>query len=194
MPSNGDGHPAHWPQAIQKRLLDVALASVRHGVHHGRPLQIDPDAHPSYLHTPLAVFVTLFHHGSLRGCVGSIEPQCSVVEETARHAFAAAFHDPRFPALAASELPGLAIELSLLDTPQPMHFTDEAHLLTQLRPHVDGLILTCGSNRGTFLPVVWGHLPEPADFLASLKTKAGLPDDRLPPDATVHRYTATKLR
>ncbi|MFW6061129.1 MAG: AmmeMemoRadiSam system protein A [Phycisphaeraceae bacterium] len=191
---DGDGHPAHWPESERRRLLEVARASVRHGVHHGEPLEVDPATHPPRLRAPLAVFVTLLHTGSLRGCVGSLEPMATVVEETARHAYAAAFEDPRFAPLSAGELPGLDVELSVLDAPQPMPFADEADLLAQLRPGVDGLIVTCGDRRGTFLPAVWDHLPEPADFLAGLKAKAGLPADPLPREAAVHRYTATKLR
>ena len=189
-----DGHPAHWSDPLRQHLLDVARRSLHHGVQHGRPLRVDPGEHPEALRAPFAVFVTLFRHDALRGCIGSLEPEGAVVEETARNAFGAGFHDPRFHAVTVDELnDGLHVELSVLDVPEPVAFEDEADLLSKLRPHTDGLILTHAGRKGTFLPAVWQHVPEPAAFLSHLKAKAGLPDAPLPADAAVHRYTVTKI-
>ncbi len=44
-------------------------------------------------------------------------------------------------------------------------------------PFEDGIILSDGNRRGLFLPQVWDQLPDPKDFLAHLKRKAGLPID-----------------
>ena len=44
-------------------------------------------------------------------------------------------------------------------------------------PHRDGLILSSGGRRGTFLPSVWQQIPDPRAFLRALKAKAGLPPD-----------------
>ena len=60
--------------------------------------------------------------------------------------------------------------------------------MAQLRPGVDGLILQDGSARGTFLPSVWDSLPEPEDFLAHLKRKAGLPMSHWSDNLKVWRY------
>ena len=68
-------------------------------------------------------------------------------------------------------------------------FETEADLLSTLRPSVDGLILEWGGHRGTFLPQVWEQLPEPEDFLAHLKRKAGLRVDFWAPDVKIDRYT-----
>ncbi len=192
-PSHHDGHPDHWLATDREHLLEIARRAVHHGVQHGRPLTVDPDACPARLRKPAAVFVTLFYHAKLRGCVGSLQAQASLAEETARHAYGAAFRDPRFPPLTVAELAALTVELSVLGEPEPMSFTDEAHLIQQLRPRVDGVILSHGRSRGTFLPTVWEHLPEPTDFLTHLKHKAGLPRGPLPDGAVVQRYTATKI-
>jgi AMMECR1 domain-containing protein len=72
-----------------------------------------------------------------------------------------------------------------------MSFTSEADALAQLRPGIDGLILAYGNHRGTFLPQVWEQLPEPAQFLAHLKLKAGLPVQFWSDDITLARYTVT---
>jgi hypothetical protein len=70
-----------------------------------------------------------------------------------------------------------------------MTFATEADLLAQIRPGIDGLILTEGQARGTFLPSVWESLAEPRDFLNHLKRKAGLPADHWSDRVRVERYT-----
>ncbi len=47
-------------------------------------------------------------------------------------------------------------------------------------------------RRSTFLPQVWEQLPEPADFLAHLERKAGLPADFWHSDVRLWRYTVMK--
>lgn len=40
---------------------------------------------------------------------------------------------------------------------------------------MDGVIISKGLKRATFLPQVWKQLPRPDDFLSRLCLKAGLP-------------------
>jgi AMMECR1 domain-containing protein len=70
-----------------------------------------------------------------------------------------------------------------------MVFSSEADLLAQLQPGVDGLILSEGPSRGTFLPSVWAELPTPQLFLTQLKRKAGLAADYWSPEVRIWRYT-----
>jgi AMMECR1 domain-containing protein len=70
-----------------------------------------------------------------------------------------------------------------------MSFESEEDLQSQVRPGIDGLILTEGTRRGTFLPAVWEQLPDVRTFLAHLKLKAGLPADYWSPEVRVSRYT-----
>ena len=67
-------------------------------------------------------------------------------------------------------------------------FTSEEDLIAQLRPGVDGLIMTEGSNRGTFLPSVWENYPQAESFLKHLKIKAGLPASYWSGTIKVERY------
>ena len=108
-----------------------------------------------------------------------------------KNAVAAALRDPRFPPLQAAELDGVELEVTLLSPPEPMRFVDEADALAQLRPGEDGLLLSWGGHRSTFLPQVWESLPSPEAFLKSLKKKAGLATDFWHPDLELSRYTAT---
>lgn len=131
--------------------------------------------HPVWLDVPAATFVTLTLHDALRGCIGTLEAQRTLYDDVIHNARAAAFGDPRFPPLAADELPAVHIEISVLTAPQQLCFTDEADALRRLRPGVDGVIFEYGPYRSTFLPQVWEQLPEPVEFIAHLKQKAGLP-------------------
>ncbi len=135
------------------------------------------------------VFVTLFLHRRLRGCIGSTRAHRPLVQDVAINARAAAFRDPRFKPLTAEENRDLAISLSVLAPPQPMTAATEDDLLTQLRPGVDGLILRHGAARAVFLPVVWHSFPEPRDFFRQLKNKAGLASDVWSPEFRLARFT-----
>ncbi len=173
----------------QQQLLDLAEASIRHGLDHGRPLNPEPDEYPAIPTQAGASFVTLHRHGELRGCIGSLEAHQPLLVDVAHNAFAAAFSDPRFPPLEKSELPGLEMHISLLSPTTPIHFQSEAELLRQLRPGEDGLVLEEGRHRGTFLPSVWQQLPTAELFLRHLKQKAGLPPDYWSHTLRVSRYT-----
>jgi AMMECR1 domain-containing protein len=58
---------------------------------------------------------------------------------------------------------------------------------------MDGLLIDYGHHRSTFLPQVWEQLPEPRDFLMSLRRKAGLPPDFWEPEMRVSRYTVSAM-
>lgn len=163
--------------ALGRELLALARAAIaeRFGERFDAPppaLSADPA-----LRQPGATFVTLTEGGALRGCIGSLEAHRPLAEDVCENARAAAFGDPRFAPLTADELPRIRVEVSLLTPPTPIACSDEENLLAQLVPGKDGLILSFGPRRATFLPQVWEQLPEPRRFLAHLKQKAGLPAD-----------------
>lgn len=170
------------------RLLRIARNAI--GGHFGQMEQ--PVADSADLHQPGASFVTLTQQGDLRGCIGSLEAWRPLAEDVRANALAAAFRDPRFPPLTADEVPNTRIEVSLLTPAEPLPCRDEADALVQLRPHIDGIILSAGRHRATFLPQVWEQLPEPAVFLAQLKRKAGLAADYWGPDLVLQRYAVRK--
>jgi hypothetical protein len=176
--------------AERRALLDLARASIRHGLAEHRPLAIEPLDYPAALREPRAVFVTLNREGQLRGCIGHLQACQALAQDVAENAYAAAFRDPRFPPLAADELADLEVHISVLSPPEPLAVASQAELLERIRPGVDGLILEDDGHRGTFLPAVWESLPRPADFLRHLKVKAGLPPDYWSDALRVSRYTA----
>nr|VFK15400.1 MAG: hypothetical protein BECKLPF1236B_GA0070989_10774 [Candidatus Kentron sp. LPFa] len=189
----GDSNRHELSAQERETLLGIAMDAIAHGLAHQKAPSMDPAAFPAPLREQRATFVTLEQEGRLRGCIGSLQTTHSLVEDLARNAFDAAFHDPRFPPLTWEEWERITIKISLLTPAEPMRFASEADLLGQLRPGVDGLILTTGSRRATFLPSVWDSLPEPAEFLHHLKLKAGLDPDAWPPDIAISRYTTEQL-
>jgi len=170
-------------------LVPLARAAI------GRELGCDDlpaAADAAWLRESGATFVTLLRSGELRGCIGTLEAWRPLGEDLAANAVAAAFRDPRFPPLKPGEFPGIAVEVSLLSAMETLRFDDEAGALSQLRPDIDGIVLQYGSHRSTFLPQVWQQLPDPGEFLAQLKYKAGLPPDFWHEELKLRRYTVSK--
>ena len=157
------------------------------------PAETAADA--AWLDAPGASFVTLTSGrapgGALRGCIGSLEARRPLRADVEANAVAAALHDPRFAPLTARELDDTVVEVSVLSAPAALPAADEAELLARLRPGVDGVVLSACGRRATFLPQVWEQLPDPADFLARLRRKAGLPADYWGCDVVVETYTVT---
>lgn len=125
-------------------------------------------------------FVTLTVAGSLNGCVGDVVGREPLAHAVARLAVAAAFDDPRLPALRADQYDDLLVEVSVLSPLVPVRADDRTELVAQLRPHVDGASIRRGRRSGLFLPDVWSQLPDPDDFLDHLWAKAGLPPQAWP--------------
>lgn len=162
------------PTAHQaKGRLLTALARAAIAAEFGEPWPALP--RPIWLDEPAATFVTLTLEGQLRGCIGTLEAHRPLHEDVTQNARAAAFGDPRFPPLVVDELPAVGIEVSVLTAPQPLQFSSEADALSRLRPGIDGVVFQCGRRRATLLPQAWKQLPEPHEFMAHLKKKAGLP-------------------
>jgi len=81
-----------------------------------------------------------------------------------------------------------------LSAPKLLAFADHADLIAQLRPGEDGLILEFGAARGTFLPQVWESLPDPEQFVAALKRKAGLSPSVSTAKCRIQRYRVLKWK
>jgi uncharacterized protein len=151
---------------------------------------VDISAH--WLQQPGATFITLTQLGRLRGCVGSLQAHQPLIQNVRCNAVSAALHDTRFLPVTAGELESIRIEVSLLSALQPIRFVSERDALQQLRPGMDGITLDYGGKRSTFLPQVWDNLPQPREFLAQLKVKAGLYADFWDNSVRLSRYTVQK--
>jgi AmmeMemoRadiSam system protein A len=168
-------------------LLALARSAIAEKLGVAGPL--DAVSH-ARLEEPSATFVTLKLAGGLRGCVGSLQAVRTLRDDVRANAVAAAFRDPRFPPLEASELARTSLEVSLLSAEERIEAASESELLARLRPGVDGVILEYGRHRATLLPQVWEHVSDPRDFLAALKHKAGLAEDFWCEGMLIRRYGA----
>lgn len=135
-----------------------------------------------------ASFVTLQQDQRLRGCIGTLTACRALAEDVTCNARSAALDDPRFLPLSAIELSETSVSVAVLTTPEAIMFRDEEELYRQLRPCIDGLIVSHRQQRATYLPAVWEQLPAPPDFVAELRKKAGI-SPALPTTAlTFERY------
>ena len=137
-----------------------------------------------HLSEPRGVFTTLYHKGKLRGCVGypaALMPLHQAVVETAR---AAAFDDPRFPALTLVEARELEVSISVLGPLRPT-------VAEEVEVGRHGLLISLGSHRGLLLPqVALEHGWDRVKFLEQTCRKAGLELDAWRAGATIESFTA----
>lgn len=165
----------------RRLLLKLAHEAIAAAAEGRKFVSEAPSAH---LSEPRGAFTTLYLHGELRGCVGyatAIAPLYRTVAETAQ---AAAFDDPRFPALQVEEVPALEVSLSILSPLRPIDPDD-------IETGRHGLVVGLANQRGLLLPQVpvehgWDRLT----FLEQTCRKAGLPLDAWKRGATVEAFTA----
>ncbi|MQA28129.1 MAG: AmmeMemoRadiSam system protein A [Micromonosporaceae bacterium] len=170
-------------------LAMVAVGTIRSRLSGEGSVAVDVPAEETALHDPGASFVTLERQGKLRGCVGSLQAARPLYLDVVRNARRAMI-DPRLPPVDRDDWPELDVKVSVLSAPTAIEFSGREALLAALQPGVDGLLLTDGERRATFLPTVWQRLTEPADFLGALLAKGGWPDGVWPANLIAHRYAA----
>lgn len=173
-----------------RTLLSLARGSIETNLL-GKP---EPTTAASWLSQSGATFVTLTKEDNLRGCIGSLEAARALAEDVVQNALGAAFRDPRFPAMTAAEWSQCRVEVSLLSTPKPVRFADEANLLEQIEAGEDGLIVEADGRRATFLPQVWEDIGDKRVFLSHLLRKAGLPADTRLARCKISRYRVAKWK
>ncbi|MGB5079442.1 MAG: AmmeMemoRadiSam system protein B [Burkholderiales bacterium] len=188
-----DRGQARYAAEHGRRLLQIARAAIADALGgDSAPGPRGPAAGETWLNEWRATFVTLKQDEELRGCVGSLDAQRPLAADVAANACAAAFQDTRFAPLTREEFARTDLEVSLLSAPKRLLFEDHADLVARLRPGVDGVILEYGEQRATYLPQVWEGLPDPERFIASLKQKAGIPQNTSTGRCRIKRYSALK--
>lgn len=196
-PKSGEDFEAATKRLLRDygdRLVDIAVSSIRQGFDKDAPKQVSLGNIPPALQEKGASFVTLkTAEKQLRGCIGSPVAHQPLVVDVATNAQKAAFKDPRFKPVTEQEFETLRLSISVLSPQAPMTIKDEADLLAQLRPGIDGLVIADGNRRALFLPSVWEQLPDPKVFLAHLKRKAGMANDHWSPTFKANRYIAEEV-
>ena len=169
-PTSGAPAPVELAPEDRVRLLDLARVAV--GVAVGALPAADLRA--SLADGPLpdrqgGAFVTLTEHGDLRGCMGTLDEEAPAWRSVVDAARLAALGDPRFLAVAPSELGRIHLEVSILGPmarlPDPAGF----------RPGIDGIVVRRDGRRALLLPDVAEMLdPGPTSMLDACCRKAGL--------------------
>ncbi|MBT3705024.1 AmmeMemoRadiSam system protein A [Candidatus Peregrinibacteria bacterium] len=175
-------------EKIRKYLKAVArgMISERLDIDSNEP-NMPKGAPAAVLNERRGVFVTLELDGRLRGCIGDTSGTLPLILGIRENSVSAAFKDPRFDPLTASEFHDVEIEVSVLSVPVPLEYSGSSDLLEKLRVG-DGVVLSSGFAKATYLPQVWGDLRAELDdgiskeglkrkFLDSLCSKAGLVPD-----------------
>ncbi len=169
------GAPGDLTAETKKLLLLLARQSLEASVR-GKPFDA-PKNIPANVKENSGCFVTLTIDGTLRGCIGYIEPIKPLYQAVIENAANAALSDPRFPKVTPDELKKIRIEISVLTRPAPLSYRDGDDLLNKLVPGRDGVILRKGGHQSTYLPQVWEQLPDKVLFLEQLSLKGGMPPD-----------------
>jgi AmmeMemoRadiSam system protein B/AmmeMemoRadiSam system protein A len=131
----------------KNELLTLARKSVEYAVREKKPYE--PAASASeVLNQERGAFVTLRKSGELRGCIGytsAAKPLYMTVRDTATFA---ALRDTRFQPVAASELPQIDYEVSVLS---PLRRVLD---IRQIKVGQHGLLMKNGAYEGLLLPQV----------------------------------------
>jgi AmmeMemoRadiSam system protein A len=179
-------HSAHY-----ETLLRLARESIAAHLATGALLPFNSGE--PWLNSPAAVFVTLRVRpdgpggngelGELRGCIGQVEAEMPLYRAVQDAAIKAATVDPRFYPVAADELDGLTIEISVLSAMRPVESL-EAIVIGR-----DGLLIAAERHRGLLLPEVPLHYGWDREaFLQALYYKAGLPAGAWPARARLYAF------
>jgi len=170
-------------KALLRLVRETLVAALRN---RPRPAVAAPSA---ALRTPCGAFVTLHHHGRLRGCIGTFQGR-TPLHLTVQEMALAALRDPRFTGepVTARELDDLDVEISVLS---PLEKTKDPLAEIELGRH--GICIESPYGGGCFLPQVatetgWSK----EEFLSRCASgKAHLaPDAWQSPDVTVYRFEA----
>jgi AmmeMemoRadiSam system protein A len=132
-------------------LVDLARRAIESYVRDRAVIRPSPSAGGEQRRA--GVFVSLHRSdGSLRGCIGTTEPQMeSLEEETVANAISAATADPRFYPMTPDELEGLDISVDVLGP------AEEVDGLDELDPKRYGLVIrTIDGRRALLLPDLEG--------------------------------------
>ena len=144
-----------------------------------------PELTDPYFNEKAGVFVTLKKNGTLRGCIGIIQPVDILARNIITSTRNSALNDHRFPPVRSEEVDELEIEISILSPPKESKLED-----IEIGKH--GLIVEGGSLSAIYLPQVATEVGWTFDqWLDSLCDKANLPTSYWKEkEAKFHTFTA----
>lgn len=170
----------------KKELLTLARKAIFEHVTNGKAPEVEMKNQK--FKSDGAVFVTIKKNGSLRGCIGHVQPVMSLYQSVIKNAIAACSSDPRFPPMTKEELKDIDIEISILS---PLN---QLKNVTDIQVGKHGLVIRKGMQSGLLLPQVATELGwDRETFLKHLCGKAGLPETAWK-DAELYIFTAEIIK
>ncbi len=154
--------------SVKDVAIKLAKDSLRTYLKENKVLSVLPDM-PDYFLKRAGSFVSLKKgDGTLRGCIGTIEPVYNnLAEEIINNAISAGIKDPRFPKVNLAELDELYFSVDVL------HPKEEVESAEELDPKNYGIVVEKGPQKGVLLPDLEGI--DTADKqLEVAMTKAGI--------------------
>ena len=141
------------------------------------------------------IFVSLKRDGRLRSCMGSFGGAMPLLKTLQDSSHRTATADPRFPAISASEIPHLDMEVWLLFAPERVNAMGEDRI-GEITIGTHGLQIVRGNQRGLLLPgVATDNGWDSEEFLNNVCTKAGLPTTAWQePDTTLYRFEGNCIK
>ena len=185
--------PSLSPEGVDA-LFALADLGVRAGFAGHPAPTVAPETLLPALQQAQGAFVTIEVDGELNGCIGSVVGVEPLGVAAPQLAWKAAFGDPRLPALTPAEYPSAEIKVSVLTPLERVPAGSEAELMANLEIGRFGVLIRSGAANATFLPAMWGKLPDPLTFLRHLEAKAGLRPGHWPSDMEAWRYRSTEYR
>ncbi len=176
-----------YSQEEKEYLLSLARRAVEAKARRQK-LEVPP-CPSGYIEDKRGVFVTITKRGTLRGCIGLVQARERLVDAVAEMAVAAAFDDPRFPAVAIDELNDLEYEISVMT---PLALVTDINSIVVGR---DGLMIRLAMHSGLLLPQVatengWDKIA----FLEQTCLKAGLPKNSYKDkQAQIYKFSVEKF-
>ena len=171
-------------RAGEDPYVRLARLSLETFIRTGKRAKLPEGLPEEMLSSRAGVFVSIYKHGQLRGCIGTIEPTTScVAEEILRNAVSSGTEDPRFNRVREIELDDLVYSVDVLTKPEPVQS------VSQLDPKRYGVIVSKGFRRGLLLPNLDG-VDNVETQLKIAKQKAGIrPDDN---DVKIERFEVVR--
>lgn len=150
-------------------LVRLAKETIELFIRENKIREIREDELTPDLKQQAGVFVCLKIAGSLRGCIGTFQPnEPTIAHETVRNAISASSCDPRFGCVKAEELDTIEYTIDVLTSPEPVKDKSE------LDPKKYGVIVQAGGRRGLLLPDLEG-VDSADDQVAIAMRKARIP-------------------
>lgn len=117
----------------------------------GKLLPLPLDLPKEIMAARAGVFVTLYKHGQLRGCIGTLQATtANIAEEIRQNALSSAFEDPRFDPLEQDELSELELSVDILNPAELIKDRSELDVKKY------GVICQSGYKKGLLLPDIEG--------------------------------------